>query len=65
MIILNDGNVQFLCNFFFHQYILVKDYYDIDYYDYDYYMAYYDDGTFCSGDCSWNSNLKECQMTGN
>ena len=33
------------------------------YYDnaYDY---IFNDGTFCKGDCSWNSDLEECQMKG-
>ena len=28
----------------------------------DYYYNY--DGTYCIGDCSWNSDLEECQMKG-
>ena len=32
-----------------------------DQYTYDY---FYNDGTFCKGDCSWNSDLEECQMKG-
>ena len=31
------------------------------YYYYDY---YYYDGTYCKGDCSWNSDLDECQLKG-
>ena len=34
------------------------------YYDIDYYDNYYNDGTYCSGDCSWNSDLDECQLKG-
>ena len=25
---------------------------------------YYNDGTYCNGDCSWNSDLDECQIKG-
>ena len=32
-----------------------------DEYWYDY---YYNDGTYCNGDCSWNSDLDECQIRG-
>ena len=32
-----------------------------DEYWYDY---YYNDGTYCNGDCSWNSDLDECQIKG-
>ena len=33
-------------------------------YDIDYYDNYYNDGTYCNGDCSWNSDLDECQIKG-
>ena len=26
-----------------------------------YYDIYFNDGTYCNGDCSWNSDLDECQ----
>ena len=29
-----------------------------------YYENNYNDGTYCNGDCSWNSDLEECQMKG-
>ena len=29
-----------------------------------YYEYYYNDGTYCNGDCSWNSYLDECQIKG-
>ena len=32
-----------------------------DIFTYDYFS---NDGTFCKGDCSWNSDLEECQMKG-
>ena len=38
-------------------YLFYSDYYG----GYDY---YYNDGTHCNGDCSWNSDLEECQMKG-
>ena len=33
-------------------------------FNFDYYDDYYNDGTYCRGDCSWNSDLDECQMKG-
>ena len=38
-------------------YLFYSDYYG----GYDY---FYNDGTYCNGDCSWNSDLEECQMKG-
>ena len=29
-----------------------------------YYEYYHNDGTYCNGDCSWNSDLDECQIRG-
>ena len=31
---------------------------------YHYYESFYNDGTYCKGDCYWNSGLDECQMPG-
>ena len=35
-----------------------------EFYSY-YYDYYYNDGTFCKGDCSWNPDLDVCQVKGN
>ena len=29
-----------------------------------FYDWYYNDGSHCNGDCSWNSDLDECQIKG-
>ena len=42
------------------------EYYSDDWGSYSdyYYDTYYNDGTYCKGDCSWNSDLDECQLKG-
>ena len=47
-------------------YELLNDYYDEDEYDYmvNIYDYFYNDGFFCKGDCSWNSDVDECQVKG-
>ena len=34
------------------------------YYDESFYDNFYNDGTHCNGDCSWNSYFEECQLKG-
>ena len=48
-------------------YELLNYYYDEYTYDYmvNYYDYYYNDVFFCKGDCSWNSDVDECQVKGN
>ena len=40
------------------------EYYSDDWGFYYHYDTFYNDGTYCNGDCSWNSDLEECQMKG-